>query len=224
MEPTGSRSPRLKKQKKETASYFYINVQTKRTKGNRHQTMLPKQNIWWKCSQQQSHARWSRQVSPGQRLQLLSCTVHLTGGELIKSRLSAAANVKTTQNRCKRDIKRLPSLCPWHGSWENRSVIDLFFVIQREIILVMVTLHLCQRTKRTNVSPCLRSYTKEICWVGFTLPEINCGADAGAKHFEIHYSKAIQCSLFSNKLALKTAIFFKGNCLNFLHLSVHMNM
>lgn len=132
MEPTGSRSPRIKKQKKETAFYFYINVQTKGTKGNRHQTMLPQQDIWPKYTQQQSHARWWRQVSPGQQLQLLSSTVPLTGGELINSRLSAGANIKTTQNRCKRDIKRLPLLCLWHGSWENSNVIDLFFVIQRK--------------------------------------------------------------------------------------------
>jgi len=76
VKPTGISSPSLKQ--KETPSYFYINIQTQKTKGNKLQTTLHKQwvfHLWPKWTQQQSHARQPRQVSPGQRLQLLSSAV-----------------------------------------------------------------------------------------------------------------------------------------------------
>lgn len=69
--------------------------------------------------------------------------------------------------------------------------------------------------KEGLISSYLSPYTKET-WLA-----VKWGGDACAKHFEMQ--KLLKCSLLPNKLALRTAIFFKGNCLGFLHLSIHIN-
>lgn len=50
-----------------------------------------------------------------------------------------------------------------HGSRGSRGVIDFFFVVQKELILAMFSLHLCPQ--RRKVLSHLSPYTKETCRV-----------------------------------------------------------
>lgn len=77
--------------------------------------------------------------------------------------------------------------------------------------------------KEGLISSHLSPYTKETCWVAFTWLAVKWGVGRWCLCWALWNAKAVKCSLLSNKLALQTAIFFKGNGLSFLHLSIHMN-